>query len=461
MTGPRVVVIGGGITGLAAAHHLQWGADPDGPAGAGCHVTLLEAGPRLGGKIRQVEVAGLELDVGADTFSLRAPHGLDLCRRLGLAGRVARPRPGPLLVWAGGKLRRLPVGTVMGVPAALGPLARSGALSPWGLARAAVEPAVPPSPVGGDRSVGGLVGERFGRQVVDRLVEPLLGGVYAGRADELSVEATAPPVAAAARRRGGLLIGLRGLRGAGGGLAGLEGGMGGLVEALRADLAGVEVRVGSPARGLTPACGGWRVQLDDEELPADGVVLAVPAREAGRLLAGAAPPVATELAGISHTAVAVVVLAYPDGAWERPPEVTGVLVAPGGGRMVKAVTVLGWKWPRLAGAGRVLLRCSVGRSDDRRFTGMDDAALAARIDREVRALLPLRLPPVESRVVRWPAALPRYAVGHLERVRRIRAGLRDLPPVAVAGASYDGVGVTSCARQAGDAARMVRERVAV
>lgn len=493
MSRPVVAVIGGGITGLTAAYLLHAGLGADEPA-PGVRVTLLEAASRLGGKLHRVEVGAVEVDAGADAFVRRGgDEAVDaLLGRLGLAADVevaAARRP---QVWVRGRLRPLPAGTVLGVPAALGPLARSGILSPAGLLRAAAEPLRPQSRLDTDRSVGALVRERYGREVVERLVDPLLGGIYAGRADDLSVEATMPRVAAVARRHRSLLLGLRAeaggagvrrdspggmgsLRGdpAGGAarpgpprgrpgddtagapvLASLQGGLGRLAAALADALEGADVRVGSPVRSLRPRPdGGWRVGLGGGHLDADGVVLAVPAPAAAALLAEAAPAAAAALRGISYASVAVALLAYPGDALPGGPPGSGMLVPAASGWLCKAATWLSAKWPSLAREPLLLVRCSVGRSDDGRFADLEDSALVRRLHAELRRCLPLRARPQDAVVVRWPQALPQYAVGHLERVRRARAALPGVPPLVLAGAACDGVGVAACVRGAGEQVR--------
>lgn len=457
MTAPRVVVVGGGITGLVAADLLQ--QDPD-RRGVPCAVTVLEASERLGGKIRAVDVAGVAVEAGADSLTRRTPQVPELCRRLGLDDQLVPAATGRALVWSRGRLHPLPAGTLLGVPAALPPVLRSPILSAPARLRAAAEPLVARSRLAGDRSVGGLVAERFGPRVVERLVDPLLGGVYAGRPDDLSVEATLPAVAAAARRHRSLLVGLRAPRQErrGPALATLEGGLSTLVAALADRLD--DVRLGMAGQRLERAGDGWRVRVADGHLDADAVVVATPAPQAAELLGELAPQrVRAALAGIDYASVGIVILAYPAAVQAALPAASGILVPACEGRLLKAVTLLTTKWPHLAAGDVALIRCSVGRAGDTRFAALGDDGLVDAAHAELAAMLGVATEPVDAAVVRWPGALPQYAVGHLDRVRAARAAVADLPPLVLAGAGYDGVGISACVRQADEAVAQIAARL--
>jgi protoporphyrinogen/coproporphyrinogen III oxidase len=311
----------------------------------------------------------------------------------------------------------------------------------------------------GDRSVADLVGERFGREVVETLVEPLLGGVYAGRTERLSAAAAVAPVWAAAGASRSLLAGLRAQRAAAAATTGpvfrtVRGGMQRLTSQLAADL-GRRVRTGTPALAVARGAGeeGWQVQLaDGPPLEADAVVLAVPAAIAARLLVRVAPDAARELAAIRTASVATIALAYERGPGVALPEGSGVLVPPGEGRTLKAITFASRKWPHHAERDVLLLRASVGRVTDGGVDPnleLDDDVLADRVDAEVRWATGLPRPATARLVQRWPDALPQYDVGHLARVDRIRHAVgRAGPGLHVGGASLDGVGVAARAREA-------------
>jgi protoporphyrinogen/coproporphyrinogen III oxidase len=453
-----IVVIGGGLTGLATAWRLR---DVD-------DVVVLEADGRVGGQIDTVDLAGAPLDVGADAFLARQPEAERLARELGFGDdELVAPATGQVHLWTRGRLRPLPAGTVLGVPADLAALARSRVLSPAALARAAAEPARPRRQVVGDRSVADLVGERFGHEVVDTLVEPLLGGVYAGRTDRLSAAAALPPVWAAAQRHRSLIAGLREHRRAASAVTGpvfrtVRGGLSRLTGRL-ADHLGDRVRTGVPVDRLTRAGQGWLVDTAEGTVTADDVVLAVPSRPAATLLAPVAPGAARELAPVRTASVATIALAYERGGGADLPAGSGVLVPPVEGRLTKAITFASRKWPHHADRDVLLVRASVGRVP---ATGdgqdpnldLDDATLAERVDAEVRWATGLPRPAVARRVRRWPDALPQYDVGHLARVERLRHALAvEAPGVHVAGAALDGVGLAARAREAERLAHTLRE----
>jgi oxygen-dependent protoporphyrinogen oxidase len=463
----HVVVLGGGIGGLAAAHALGRDDGNNPPP----RLTLVEAGDRLGGKLRTETFRGRPFDVGADAFLARVPGATELCQEIGLGDELEAPASGRVHVWSRGRLRPLPEGLVLGVPARLLPLARSGLLSPAGLARAALDLVLPPSSFpDGDPTVGTLVGARFGREVVERLVDPLLSGVYAGDVDRLSAAATVPDLAAAAHAHRSLLLGLRARRQVGTGgedenggsplFYGVRDGMEQLVTRLVEHTPSLDVVLGDGAVRVTRAGAGYHVRLaSGRELEADAVVVAVPAFAAADLLAGEWPDAAAELRAVEYASAAVVALAYERAAVDRPLDGSGFLVPRVEGRLVKACTWSSSKWPRLAGGDDVLLRCSVGRAGDDTALDMGDDELVGRVHAELARVMSLRAAPLESRVVRWERALPQYPPGHLDRVRRLDASLAGNPGLALVGAAYEGVGLPAVIRRAEAVARRLRSVV--
>lgn len=443
----RVVVVGAGLTGLAAAWRLRDEAK----------VVVLEAADRVGGEIHTLDLDGVPVDVGADAFLARRPEAERLVRDAGFGDDdLVAPATGAVQLWVRGRLRPLPAGTVLGAPTDLVALVRSGVLRPSGSVRAALEPLVPRRAVVGDRSVADLVGERFGPQVVDTLVEPLLGGVYAGDPHALSAEAATPPVWAAARDHRSLAFGLLAHRRRAAAddrpvFLTLRGGLGRLPARLAEDL-GARVRCGAAVRGLRRDERGWAITTAQGTIRADQVVLTTPVEVSARLLRDLDPEAARELTGIRTASVGVVVLGYRHEDALGAPDGSGVLVPRTPGRAVKAITFASRKWPHHAERPWFLLRASVGRVDDASILDLDDEALATRVDAEVREIASLRGPAVVRRVVRWPDALPQYDVGHLARVERIRTGLAHRAPgLHLGGAGFDGVGL---AARAADAQRL-------
>lgn len=466
---PRhVAVVGGGISGVAAAWSLR------AALGDSVRLTLLEAGPALGGKLRVSDLAGLPVDEGAESVLWRRPEAVDLARAVGLGDDLVHPAATGASVWGRGRLRPLPARTVMGVPADLRPVVAGRLLSPAGVARAGLDAVLPGRPPEGDVAVGRLVRRRMGAQVVDRLVEPLLGGVYAGRADELSLQATVPQLAEqVARTRSLLMAARRAVPPPAHGtppppvFAGLRGGVGRLPGAV-ARASGAEVRTRVTVREVARLPDGtWRLVAGPvprpEVLEADAVVLAVPAAPAARLLADVVPAAARELAAVEHASVAVVSLALRPSDLPGPLRGTGFLVPPTEGRLVKAATFASAKWAWLADLdpGLVVVRASVGRHGEERDLQRADPDLADAVRRELADLIGLHGRPVAARVTRWGGGLPQYAVGHLDRVARIRSAVAEVPGLELCGAAYEGVGVPACIATArAAAARLVHDLVA-
>jgi protoporphyrinogen/coproporphyrinogen III oxidase len=445
-----VAVVGGGITGLSAALEVHR-QRPD------VRVVVLEQSWQVGGKLRGSQVGGLVVDEGADSLLRRVPDALGLAREVGLGDELVSPRTGSASVWTRGALRPLPGGTLLGVPTDLTALARSGLLTGRGLNRVPLDLVLPGAPVVDDLAVGTLVARRLGREVVDRLVDPLLGGVYAGRADDLSLQATLPQLSGPASRSRSLLLAARAARPAGGSaagpvFAGLPGGLGRLPAAVAA-AGGAEIRLRTTVRELARTAGGWRVvtgsAAEPGELLADAVVLAVPAAPAARLLGQVAPHAAADVARTSYASVGIVTLVLDGPA---PGTGSGYLVPAVEGRTTKAVTFTSRKWRHFADRPAVV-RASVGRAGEEAALQRDDAELVAAVLRELAEAVGPLPPLLDSRVTRWGGGLPQYAVGHLDRVRRVRAGLSGLPGLAVAGAAYDGVGVPACVASGREAAR--------
>ena len=453
---PHVVVVGGGVSGLTAAHRLR---------GHGATVTVVETAKRPGGKLWASPIAGVPVDAGAEAVLARRPEATALFSELGLDDRVVYPGPGSPSVYSRGRLRSLPKGQLMGVPGDLPALARSGVLSWPGTARAGLDLLLPRTPVRGDVPVATYVGARMGPQVVDRLVEPLLGGVYAGRADQLSLDSALPQIAPMARRDRSLLRGVHAAlnrRGPapvapGPVFASLRGGVATLIDALAERCAG-QVRTETRVRVLQRLPEGWRVHLDTaEQLDCDAVLLACPTPEAARLLDEHVPDAARELRGIEYADTALVTMALPAAAFPEPPTGTGFLVPAGEGPTIKAATFSSNKWPWLAeelakanpGEDLVVLRCSIGRFGDRVASESTDAELVRSSLADLTRITGLTGSPVQTRVTRWVGGLPQYTVGHTSRVERIRGSLEPHRGLGVCGAAYGGVGVPACIADAG------------
>jgi protoporphyrinogen/coproporphyrinogen III oxidase len=471
------------VSGLAAAHRLRTLLGPD----AG--IVVVEAARSLGGKIAAIELGGRRVDTGAEAFLARRPEAAARIAELGLGDQLVHPGPAASALRVGGRTVPLPPRTVMGVPG--DPDVAAGALSPAGLAALREDRPGPWEP-GGDVAVGALVRARLGDEVADRLVDPLLGGVYAGRADALGLRATVPALAAAldADPRS-LLAAARACLPAPPAEAAppvpvfgtLRGGLADLPSTL-ALAARAELRLGRTVTALTRTATGWRAEVADAgsdvagQIEADAVVLAVPPPAVRRLLAGHAPAAASAAGEIELASSALVLLALPAEAAAPLRGRSGVLVGAGERRpdglpwTIKAATFSSEKWPHLAVSDparpndpedTAVLRLSVGRHGDPASLAAlrrddDDLVSAARDD--LAALTGIDAVPAETAVVRWPGGLPQYGVGHVERVAAIEDGVAALPGLAVAGAALHGVGVPACLATADDAARRIAAHLA-
>jgi oxygen-dependent protoporphyrinogen oxidase len=454
---PRVAVVGGGISGLTAAYRVR------GLLGPAAAITVLEQRDRVGGVLRTVDLAGVPYDVGAEAFLARRPEVPALLAELGLAGEVVHPTGAAASVRAGGHTAPLPAGTLMGVPTRAARL--DGLLSPAGAATVAAETGRPLRwQPGEDVALGGLLRSRFGDELADRLADPLLGGVYAGRVDALGLRATVPAVAAALDAGAPSLTDAADSatpppatsRAPGPVFGAVRGGYRVLLDALAA-AAHAEVRLGTTVRELARREGGWRLTLGPttapEALDVDAVVLAVPAPAAGRLLAGVAPVAARAASGIELASSVVVALAFRAEDAATLPGTSGVLVATGEPLAIKAATHSTTKWTHLAPDGLVRLRASLGRFGEAASLQVDDAELVTRVRADLATLAGITAAPVAVYVQRWGGGLPQYGVGHLDRVRAIEHGLPE--GVAVAGSALHGVGVPACIATATAAAERV------
>ncbi|MFI1912214.1 protoporphyrinogen oxidase [Nocardia sp. NPDC020380] len=446
----RIAVVGGGISGLVAGYRLRRAL------GADAELVLIEQRDRVGGILRTAEIAGEPVDLGAEAFVGRRPEIPALMRELGIEDQLVHPAGKRPLVWSQGVGHRLPEGTLMGIPA--GAHAVSTLVDALTLARIADEPNRPLEWVPGtDVSVGALVADRFGEQVVRRSVDPLLGGVYAGTAGSIGVRAALPPLAAA------LDAGATSLSQAVADalpppsntpvFGGIRDGYAVLLDALRT-AADMKVEIGTTATALTATSEGW--QLDPLGW-FDAVVLATPAPVTAALLREVAPVAAELVSGIELASSAVVALALPKET--ALPDNSGILVATGEPLRAKAFTLSSRKWPHLAAREVALVRASFGRfGDDTALTRTDDELIAAAVE-DLTTVTGAEIRPLTAVVQRWPGGLPQYAPGHTARIAELRTATADLPGLALAGAYLNGVGVPACAASGTAAAARILDRL--
>ncbi|MBA3335956.1 MAG: protoporphyrinogen oxidase [Chloroflexia bacterium] len=448
----QIAVIGGGITGLAAAYRLTRLA-PE------ATIVVIEREGRPGGKIQTERVDGFIIDAGPDSFLSIKPRGIGLCQELGIAGHLTGPDPAHrrTYVLTGGKLHRLPEGLTGLIPTRLGPIARTRLISPRGKARMALDFVLPPRRDERDESLAAFVERRLGREAYARLIEPLMAGIYAGDGHQLSLAATFPQLRAGELTHGGLIKGVLAGRKLTAPLApdaprpgflSLPGGLGNLVDTLEAHLraAGVRFLLGAEVTALRArAAGGFHiVTAADPDLTADSAIVTTPAWEAAALLQALDPALATTLAAIPHVSTATVSLAYPQCALARPLDGYGYVVPRAEGRAVLAMTWVSTKWPGRAPEGFALLRGFIGRAGQPDPLERSDTELVDLLRAEARDVLGITAPPAARWVFRWPAGMPQYTLGHLERIAAIERAVAEHSGLAIAGAALRGVGIPDC-----------------
>jgi protoporphyrinogen/coproporphyrinogen III oxidase len=473
-----VVVVGGGISGLAAAWELTGGTE--GPSDATPRVEVIEASERLGGTLAATSFAGRVIDLGADGFLARRPEAVTLVRELGLANELLPVNASGASIWLRGALHELPPGLVLGVPTDLSTVVHFDGLS-WRAKLAARRDYYFPKRlrIGADATIGEIVRTKLGRELSYQFIEPMIGGIQAGRIDDLSAKSVFPALLEAAATGGSLMKALR-PRGpvnpgpasdvaeAGPVFYSLVGGVGSLPEDLAFQLRerGVVLRRGVPVTALrrTPAAAyAWEVDTPRTTTPANAIIVATPAPVTGALL-GSHDRAIDELKQIDSASAAIVTFALPHDEITLIERGTGVLVplntswSGDGSMMVTAITLLDRKWPGRAREESVVLRAHVGRSDDTRWMEMSDEELVQRVSAELRVLLPRFGQPSETLVQRWPNGLPQYRVGHELRIQRARAASARLS-VALCGNAYDGVGVPASIGSGRRAARDVLELI--
>jgi oxygen-dependent protoporphyrinogen oxidase len=473
-----VVVVGGGLTGLTAAYRLSQ---------AGIDVTVVEP-DRLGGKIQTTPFAGRNVDEGADNFLLRVPWAMALCHDLDIDGELVSPVERSAQVFVDGRRHQIPAGHVLGVPVDLDALAAGGLISAAGVARARRDLDLPadandPAVIGHDVALGPYLRRRLGDEVVDHLIDPLLGGINAGDTARMSLAAVVPQLDAAARSGDPSLIRsclaqkqgpeAAGLPAAGSGsvvvaiaepapadappvFAAPMGGMARVIDALLGAIPAVDICQGARVVNVEPSIGvrGPRVALDDGTvLDADAVVLTTPAFVTGALLGPWLPEAAEVVTAIDHSSVAMLTLAFDRGALGDVAGASGCLVPRDQGTVMTAASFATSKWAQLRDPERddVILRVSAGRVGDERHRDLDDAALLEAVLADLDRVVGVSGAPSHVRIGRWSQSLPQYAPGHLERMGQVEAALAGTG-VVVAGMWLRGVGIPACIRSAEAAA---------
>ena len=462
MSGPRVVVVGGGIAGLSCAFDLVT-HDPT------LDVTLLESADRIGGKIRTTAFAGLAVDEAADAFLARVPWARELCAELDLESELTSPASNRAYLYSYGALRRIPADNVLGVPLDLDALAASGIVSAPAVARARQDLARTTDAVtdglsrsGEDESIGALIRRRLGDEINDRVVDPLIGGIYAGSTDQLSLESTAPIFANAAALDGSLIRALERSRVVPSTtnptpvFFAHPRGIGFITEELHRRL-GSRVQLSTPVRAIDRDGSGYRVHTAQSTLHADAIVLATPTYDTARLLTSVAPRAAKLCADIDYASVVLVTFAVAKTTIDHPLDASGFLVPKCENRFITACSWTSSKWAHLASDRHAILRVSSGHIDNERPLLLDDATLISSALNDLHDMMGTFGEPEEIRISRWPRSFPQYRPGHRVRVRAIENALADdARGIVVAGAAYGGIGIPATIHQARETAERVR-----
>jgi protoporphyrinogen/coproporphyrinogen III oxidase len=472
----RTAIIGGGIAGLAAAYELEK---------AGAAYTLFEAGSRLGGVIQSARVAGSALEDGPDSFLTEKPAALELCRELGLGEDLIPSNDAARKTWVvvGKRLVALPDGLMFLIPTKLMPTALTPLFSIGTKIRMGMELLHPPRKGDADESVAALVERHYGPEVVDRLAGPLLSGIYGGEASELSARAVLPKLVEMEAKFGSLTRAMLGARkrtarpanssGSGDGTRAvfttLRGGLQQMIDALAARLNPAAIRLNTPVRMLERVGEGWRVTygslaegsrrtFGSESEVFDAVIVATPAWVAAGLLSTVDAQLGEELGGIPYSSSIAVNLIYDEAKLGALPEGFGFLVPASAGRAMLACTFAHRKFLGRTAPGKAVLRAFLGGVRNAALLEQPDEVLIASARRELSEILGarvigLQIEPEDTRVSRWPRAMAQYAVGHLERVVRIKERVAGLPGLHLAGNAYDGIGISDCIRLGRSAAR--------
>jgi oxygen-dependent protoporphyrinogen oxidase len=464
---PRIIVVGGGISGLAAAYRLT---DLNEQHHSGLEIALLEAGERLGGCISTERVGEFLVEAGPDSLISEKPWALDLCERLGLGARLVATNPARqgVSVVHRGRLEPLPEGFLLMAPTRLRPFIATRLFSWGGKLRMAAELFLPRGASQDDESLADFVCRRFGREALERVVQPLIGGIYAADPENLSLAATMPRFLemeracrsvtwAMWREQRRRALSRRPESGARWSLfLSLTGGLQELVDTIAGRLPDRTVQLGAHVINLTWSSTkkSWIAATNRGQLEADGVILAAPAYSAAAMLASVAPELSQELREIAYGSTATVSLAYRES--EVPPALGFGLIAPAvESRKILACTFSSLKYPGRAPEGFVLLRAFVGGALQPHLFEQDDAAMEAVVRRELAELLGITAEPLFHRIHRHPRSMPQYQVGHLAHVQRIESQVGKLPGLALAGNAYRGVGIADCVRSGETAAENI------
>ncbi|SFS60972.1 protoporphyrinogen oxidase [Marininema halotolerans] len=445
----RIAIIGGGITGLTAAFYLQKEAEKH-------HLPLsihvIESTSRLGGKIETIRSHGMVMETGPDSFLERKGSAKQLAIDVGLKEDLVRNRTGQAYILHDLKLHPIPEGSMMGIPTRLSPFALTKLFSPGGKIRAAGDLFLPRGNRGGDLSVGAFFRRRLGNEVVDRLIEPLLSGIYAGSLDHLSLEATFPQFAEMEAKHRSLIMGMRRNRPTAtvgrtkGQFLTLKHGLQSLVEAIEKKLPGAAIHKNTRVQEINRTKDGYRLHIEGkEDLEVESVIVTTPFQQMRHLLPQITWPLPPD--ELPATSVATVLLAYDEEDVQLQVDGTGFVVPRSEDTTITACTWTHRKWPHTVPAGKGLIRCYVGRSKDEAIVEETDENIIAKVREDLKRILAIDAKPTFTLVTRWPFGMPQYTVGHADWEQEVQKKATHLPGLFLAGASYRGVGIPDCIDQ--------------
>ncbi len=470
MSNQKVVVIGGGITGLTVAYYLQKEAREK---GLDIKCTLLEASHRLGGKVQTVERDGFVIERGPDSFLARKQSASRLVNEVGLGDKLVNNTAGKSYVLVNGKLHPMPGGSIMGIPTQIGPFITTGLFTPIGKLRAAMDFVLPRTPGESDQSLGQFFRRRLGDEVVENLIEPLLSGIYAGDIDQLSLMSTFPQFHQVEQKYRSLILGMKQTTPPKPKLNGqtksapkgqfltVSTGLQSFIDAIEAKLELGTVFKGIKVEGIEKHNHHYLLKLNNgEEMTADSVVVATPHHVTQSIFNEYS--FFNSFKDMPSTSVATVAMAFPEEAINKDIDGTGFVVSRNNDYIITAVTWTHKKWPHTTPEGKVLLRCYVGKAGDEAIVDQSDDEIIKVVLDDLNKTMNITDQPEFSIVTRWKDAMPQYTVGHKDRVEYVKKNVAEhLPGVFLAGSSYEGIGLPDCIDQGEEAVKKVLEYLKV
>ncbi|MCY9658981.1 protoporphyrinogen oxidase [Paenibacillus chondroitinus] len=468
---PHYMIVGGGITGLSAAFYLKKRLEAEGRP---FRISVVEKAAAFGGKIRTIEKEGFVIEKGPDSFLARKRPIIDLAYDLGLEQELTgtNPKAKKTYIVRQGKLHRMPPGLVLGIPTQMTPFMKTGLISPLGKVRAALDLVLPKREITNDESLGHFLERRLGKEVLERIVEPLLAGIYAGDTFNLSLKSTFPQFRTMEQKHRSLILGMMASRKnvpeetahlpaaiRSSVFVTFKKGLQTLVSGLVAALESADLRTGLGVASIRQAGQQTEILFEDGSSEiVDGVIVTSPTYQAAQMLGHF--PAASELKKIDYISVANVIMAFDRKDIPFELDASGFLVPRNEGSTITACTLTSAKWLHTAPEGKVLLRCYIGRSGEQEWPAWSDEQLISKARHDLRNLLGLTAEPLFTEVTRLNHSMPQYPVGHLEQIARFREELNAaMPQVLVTGAGFHGVGLPDCIRQGKEAAWQLADRI--